>query len=76
MNPEQLVDAINAQPFQPFLIRMTNDRVYHVDRPELVLLAPSWWAVSVVNESSVFSILALANIASIEFRDPAMLENI
>lgn len=72
MNPEQLREALHAAPFQPFTIRMANDRVYHVDHPENALMAPNGWAVSVVNDAGVFNVLALAMMASIEYQpEPA-----
>lgn len=74
MNPEQLITAIRAQPFQPFTIRMANDRIYHVDHPEFALIAPNGWAVSVVNEQGIFTVLALNSMASIEYQAPASRE--
>jgi hypothetical protein len=70
MNPTQLLEAIHAAPFVPFTIRMANDRVFHIDHPELALLAPNRWAVVVVAESGAFAVLALAMMASIEYQPP------
>jgi hypothetical protein len=47
---------------------MANDRVYHVDHPEVALMAPNGWAVTVVDPSGVFSVLALNLMAPIEYQ--------
>jgi hypothetical protein len=66
MNPETLFDAIHSRPFVAFSLRMNNDRIYHVDHPEMALLAPDRSAVAVVNERGGLIFLALPNIASLE----------
>jgi hypothetical protein len=66
MNPETLFEAIHARPFVPFSIRMNNDRIYHVDHPELILLAPDRQMAAVVNEDGHLIFLALVNMASLE----------
>lgn len=34
-------ELLNATPFQPFVIRMTDGREYRIDHPEFVLAAAS-----------------------------------
>jgi len=41
MRNEDLKEAIKAEPFKPFLIRMADGREYHVPHPEFILLTPS-----------------------------------
>ncbi len=41
MEPEPVRLALRAVPFVPFTLRMANDRVYHVDHPELAFVTTS-----------------------------------
>ena len=41
MRSEDLREAIKAEPFEPFLIRMGDGREYRVPHPEFILLTPS-----------------------------------
>jgi hypothetical protein len=66
MDIEEVIDAIRAVPFVPFLIRMSNDRIYAVDHPELVAVSRSLEAVHVVNSDGRFVSLALRQINSVE----------
>lgn len=38
MSPEELEEFLKRQPFQPFVIHMSNGRTYHVRHPEAATL--------------------------------------
>jgi hypothetical protein len=66
MEIEEVVDAIRAVPFVPFLIRMSNDRIYVVDHPELVAVSRLCEVVHVVNSDGRMVALARSQINSVE----------
>lgn len=41
MTRDEIRKAINASPFEPFVIRMTSGQTYRVDHPDFVLVPPA-----------------------------------
>ena len=37
----QIQEAVKAQPFRPFLLRLADGRNYRVDHPEFAMLSPN-----------------------------------
>jgi hypothetical protein len=71
MEAEPIRTALRAIPFVPFDLRVANDRVYHVDHPELAFVTSTSRSLVVEAEPGAVRILDLALIASIEFQEAA-----
>ena len=71
MEAEQVRDALKAVPFVPFTLRMANDRVHHVDHPELAFVTSTGRSLVVEAVLGGVRILALELVASIEHDEPA-----
>jgi hypothetical protein len=57
MSIEELRTAHRAAPFQPFLIRMADDRLFPIQQPEFLSISPSGRTVIVYNQDDSFSLL-------------------
>ncbi len=56
---------LNCQPFEPFVLRMSNGEVHEVRHPECVALGKSWIAVSFPEQDRVVHV-SLSEVNAIE----------
>ena len=66
MFADQLRTALTDRPFVPFNIRMSNDRVYYVDHPELAFLTHNHSTFVLAEHGDDVHILNVQLIASLE----------
>lgn len=68
MTTAQFREALRAQPFRPFLLRLTNDRTYDIDHPELAMVVGAGPDVVIqVNHGAGAIILDLKHVATLEY---------
>ncbi len=71
MPPDQLRQAYNAQPFQPFIIHMADGREVAVEHRGFMSIAPSGRYTIVVKPDDSHEVIDLILVSSLEFRAKA-----
>ncbi len=66
MTVEQLRNAVQSQPFQPFSLHMAGGRQIRVRSPEFILVPPTNSRTFVVYQDKAFEIIDLLLVESIE----------
>ena len=67
MDLSAIRDAMHAQPFRPFSLRLTEGRELFIRHPDFIAIAPSGWSVTVYgDQDSKMSLLEPDLIVSIE----------
>jgi hypothetical protein len=79
MHPDNLLRALQAEPFHPFRIVMNDGTAYEVRHPEVILVEPSiWWYYFLptpVEFIERYDILSYLSIARMEFAIPKPASN-
>jgi hypothetical protein len=71
MTTDQFRQALNAQPFRPFVIRTADGREYPVEHPETALLSRGGRTVAVHAGGDAFAIIDLLLIPALDFEPAA-----
>jgi len=67
MRSESIREAIGAEPFHPFTLRMADGREYHVPHPEFAFLTPEGRTAMVVGKDDVVTLLDVMLITALHF---------
>jgi hypothetical protein len=68
MTIEQLRTLYNTQPFQPFVIHLTDGRVVPVHHREFMMTVPSGRTILVTQPDDTVNIIDLLLVTNIEFK--------
>jgi hypothetical protein len=66
VNADDLRGYLRTAPFEPFEIRLSNGRVYTIEHPEFMALAPDGRTVACYTDDSRLVTVAIQHINSIE----------
>jgi len=67
MTSESLRQALQAQPFVPFVLRLTDGRSFEVNHPEFVLAPKNARIVILYLESDRYMMIDLLMVSSLDF---------
>lgn len=74
MTTEKLENAIHAQPFLPFALRVADGRSLRVPHPDVILEVPGGRTAIVAGPDESHDVVGLLLITSLEF-DPPVVAN-
>ena len=66
MQSVALRNILNAQPFQPFLVKTTDGDTFHVHHPDFAMISPIDTEVIFYDKDGHFRIVAMDHIVSLE----------
>ena len=66
MTKEAIKDSVNAQPFKPFALRLTDGSLVPVPQPEFILISQGGRTAIINTEGERLKILDLSLITAIE----------
>jgi hypothetical protein len=67
MTTDSIRQALHAQPFAPFTLRLTDGRAFEVSHPELLLAPPGARTIVLYLDNDRYNLIDLLHIASIDF---------
>ena len=68
MTAEQFKNALDAQPFRPFVAHLTDGRQIRVERRELALVSPRGRTAVIFQPDDSSNIIDLSFVADLQFR--------
>ena len=72
MKVTALRNILNAQPFQPFVVKTTDGDTFRVNHPDFAMISPLNTEVIFYDKDGHFHIVAMTHIVSLEpVREPA-----
>ena len=71
MTIERIRNYYNAQPFQPFVIRLDDGRHLSVSSREYVASAPNGRTIAVYQTDSTITVIDLLLVTALEIRPPS-----
>jgi hypothetical protein len=71
MTREAVQNALHAQPFKPFSLRLTDGSLVRVPHPEFIIVTQDGRTAVVNSEGGRLSILDLGLVTAIEFNSPS-----
>lgn len=70
MTKEAINNPLDAQPFQPFALRLTDGRLISVPHPDFIVLSQGGRTAVIMGEGEDFSIVDLGLVTALEFGVP------
>lgn len=67
MTTDSIRQALHAQPFSPFTLRLTDGRAFEVTHPEVLMAPPGARTIVLYLDNDRYNLIDLLHIASIDF---------